>query len=206
MCFLLKFEKGNLPDELAESVLKEEIHPNSPLLNAYNYIEALNCYVSMKIAGDNTNRNYHNIRAALNMFGEAMHGDEYEKVKAVREAAPGKDFSKYVFDGKTYGKSRLVLAVVTKYVEEFKPSTFDELKDAFPDALQGSFGVVRRIDDVSDKYKGIGGGKRYFVNESEIIPLPSCEQVIVCTQWGASNTEKFVEYAVDKLECVIEKM
>ena len=99
-----------------------------------------------------------------------------------------------------------VLAVVTKYVEEFKPSTFDELKDAFPDALQGSFGVVRRIDDVSDKYKGIGGGKRYFVNESEIISLPSCEQVIVCTQWGASNTEKFVEYAVDKLECVIEKM
>ena len=204
--FYADYENGELPNELAESVIRDEIDTNNPLLNAYNYIEELNCYVSMKIAGASSNRNWLNVRAALNIFGEAMHGDEYEKVKAVRDSAPGKDFSKYLFDGQTYGKSRLVLAVVTKYVQEHKPRTYDELEEAFPSRIQGSLGVVRCINDVSDKYKGIGGVKRYFVNENEIIHLPSGEQVIVCTQFGATNTEQFVEHATNTLGYTIEKV
>ena len=158
----------------------------------------------MKISGDSSNRNWLNVRAALNIFGEAMHGEEYEKVKVVRDAAPAKDFSKYVFEGNTYGKSRLVLAVVKKYVEDHHPATFDELEAAFPSCIQGSLGIVRRIGDVSDKYKGIGGVKRYFVDD--IIYLASGEQVIVCTQFGAPNTERFVEHAVNELGYSIEKV
>ena len=203
--FYSDYEAGELPSELAESVIEDEIKQDSPLLNAYNYIEELNCYLSMKIAGDSSNRNWLNVRAALNIFGEAMRGEEYEKVKVVRDSAPGKDFSKYAFEGNTYGKSRLVLAVVKKYVEDYQPTTFEELEKAFPSALQGSLGVVKIIDDVSDKYKGIGGVKRYFVNENEIIYLPSGEQVIVCTQFGAQNTEKFVEHATSVLGYKIEK-
>ena len=203
--FYADYEAGELPNELAESVIKDEIHSSSPLLNAYNYIEELNCYLSMKIVGNSSNRNWLNVRAALNIFGEAMHGEEYKKVKVARDIAPSKDFSKYIFEGNTYGKSRLVLAVVKKYVEDHHPAIFDELENAFPSRLQGSLGVVRRIEDVSDKYKGNGGVKRYFVNESEIIHLPSGEQVIVCTQFGATNTEKFVEHAVNKLGYIIKK-
>ena len=194
--FYSNYEVGELPSKLAESVIKDEIQQDSPLLNAYNYIEELNCYLSMKIAGDSS-RNWLNVRAALNIFGEAMHGEEYEKVKVAREAAPSKDFSKYLFDGNSYGKSRLVLAIVTKYVKDRRPVTYDELEDAFPSRLQGSLGVVRRIEDVSDKYKGKGGVKRYFVNESEIINLESGERVIVCTQWGKSNTEALINH-IDK--------
>ena len=202
--FYADYEAGNLPNELAESVIRDEIQTDSPLLNAYNYIEELNCYLSMKIAGNSSNCNLLNVRAALNIFGEAMHGEEYKKVKIARDIAPSKDFSKYIFEGNTYGKSRLVLAVVKKYVEEHHPATFDELREAFPDAIQGSLGVVRRIEDVSDKYKGIGGVKRYFVDD--VIHLASGEQVIVCTQFGAPNTEKFVEHAVNKLGYSIEKV
>jgi hypothetical protein len=202
--FYADYEAGELPNELAESVIQEEIRPDSPLLNAYNYIEELNCYVSMKIASAGDNRNWTNVRAALNTFGKALYKDAYEKKKPKRTQAPSKDFSKYLFEGKTYGKSRLVLAVVKKYVEDCKPSTFDELQDAFPDALQGSLGVVRRIGDVSDKYKGIGGVKRYFVDD--VICLASGEKVIVCTQWGVTNTEKFVEHATLGLKYMIEKV
>jgi hypothetical protein len=63
--------------------------------------------------------------------------------------------------------------------------------------------VVRRIEDVSDKYKGIGGVKRYFMDD--VIHLSSGEKVIVCTQFGATNTEKFVDHAVNKLGYIIEK-
>lgn len=202
--FYSDYIAGELPAELAESVI-EEINPEYPLLNAYNYIEELNCYVSIKIASDEKNRNLHNIRAALNIFGKAMCGEEYEKVKAPRDANKGKDFSKYLFKGKAYGKSRLVLAVVQRYVEDYHPTTFEELEKAFPNALQGSLGVVRRIEDVSDKYKGIGGVKRFFIKEDEIIHLSSGEQVIVCTQWG-TNIECFVEHVMNKLDYKIEKI
>lgn len=199
--FYADYEAGELPNELAESVIRDEIRPDSPLLNAYNYIEELNCYLSMKIAGNSSNRNWLNVRAALNIFGEAMLG---KKIKVVRDTAPSKDFSKYVFEGDTYGKSRLVLAVVKKYVEDHHPTTFDELESAFPSSIQGSLGVVRRIEDVSDKYKGIGGVKRYFVDD--VIHLASGEQVIVCTQFGAANTEKFVEHAAKEFGYLIEKI
>jgi hypothetical protein len=202
--FYADYEAGELPNELSESVIQEEIRPEFPLLNAYNYIEELNCYVSMKIASAGDNRNWTNVRAALNTFGKALYKDEYEKKKPERPQTSSKDFSKYLFEGKTYGKSRLVLAVVKKYVEDHQPATFTELKDAFPDALQGSLGVVRRIGDVSDKYKGIGGVKRYFVND--VIRLMSGELVIVCTQFGATNTEKFVDHVVKEYGYLIEKV
>ena len=193
-----------LPKELDEVIAEEEISAENPLLNAYNYIEELNCYVSMKLAGSDANRNWANVRAALNRFGDAMHGEDFKKSKSERKTTIVKDFSKYSFYGQVFGKSRLVLAVVKKYVEDHQPTTFDELKDAFPDALQGSLGVVRRIGDVSDKYKGIGGVKRYFVDD--VIRLMSGERVIVCTQWAAVNTEKFVENAMYVLGYEISKI
>ena len=202
--FYADYEAGELPNELAESVIQEEIRPEFPLLNAYNYIEELNCYVSMKIASAGDNRNWTNVRAALNTFGKALYKDEYEKKKPERPQTASKDFSKYLFEGKTYGKSRLVLAVVKKYVEDHHPTTFDKLESAFPSSIQGSLGVVRRIEDVSDKYKGIGGVKRYFVDD--VIYLASGEQVIVCTQFGATNTEKFVDHAVNALGYTIDKV
>ena len=204
--FYADYEAGDLPNELAESVIREEIRPEFPLLNAYNYIEELNCYVSIKIASAGDNRNWTNVRAALNTFGKALYKDEYEKVKPERTPSQNKDFSKYLFEGNTYGKSRLVLAVVQKYVEDYQPSTFQELEEAFPSSLQGSLGVVKRIQDVSEKYKGNGGVKRYFIKEDEIIHLSSGEQAIVCTQWGASNLEKFIEYAILGLGHQIDKI
>jgi hypothetical protein len=203
--FYSDYQAGELPSELAESVIEEEIKADAPLLNAYNYIEELNCYVSMKMAGSGGDRNFANTRAAFNTFSKALCGDNHEKVKSERKEPITKDFSKYIFNGETFVKRRLVLAVVRQYVEDYRPATFDELKEAFPDYLQGSLGVVKLIDEVSDKYKGIGGAKRYFVNENEIIRLPSGERAIVCTEWGAHDTEKFVGHVMAKFNYNIEK-
>ena len=98
-----------------------------------------------------------------------------------------------------------MLAAVRRYVEDYRPATFDELKEAFPDYFQGSLGVVKLIDEVSDKYKGIGGVKRYFVKEDEIIRLESGEKVIVCTQWG-TNIDGFIKHTTRVTGYRIEKV
>lgn len=108
-----------------------------------------------------------------------------------------KDYSTYNFDGNTYGKGKLVLAVVKKFVEDKAPSSFSDLLKAFPRNLQGSMGVV--AINVSDKDKGIGGVKRYFVDANETIPLSSGEEVFVCTQWGKENIEKFINHVTTVL-------
>ena len=203
--FYSDYQAGELPSELAEAVIEEEIKADAPLLNAYNYIEELNCYVSMKMAGSGGDRNFANTRAAFNTFSKALCGDNHEKVKSERKEPITKDFSKYIFNGETFVKRRLVLAVVRQYVEDYRPATFDELKEAFPDYLQGSLGVVKLIDEVSDKYKGIGGVKRYFVNDDEIIRLESGEKVIICTQWG-TNIDRFIEHTMRETGYKIEKV
>ena len=203
--FYSEYERGELPKEMMESINADEINAQTPLINAYKYIEELNCYVSMKIAADSENRNWANVRASLNKFGKAMHGEEYKNLKSKSKPALRKDFSKYSFDDRTLGKSRLVLAVVKRYVADHRPHDLDELEKAFPSSLQGSLGVVRRIEDVSDKYRGVGGVKRYFVADDEMIRLSSGECVIVCTQWG-TNIEQFVEHATRVHGYKIEKV
>lgn len=82
-----------------------------------------------------------------------------------------RDYSTYNFEGTLYTKGRLVLAVVNKYVNDKNPATFNDLKSVFPDSLQGSKGVVRLETSVSDRDKGIGGQRRYFVGAGEPISL-----------------------------------
>lgn len=66
--FYAEYQQGELPEEL--EVIKEKITPNNPLLNAYYHIDELNCYISMKIAGAEGNRNWANTRAAFNKLDE----------------------------------------------------------------------------------------------------------------------------------------
>lgn len=56
---------GELPEELYVS---ETASFENPLVNAYNHIEELNCYVGMMSAISDEKRNWANIGAALNKF------------------------------------------------------------------------------------------------------------------------------------------
>jgi hypothetical protein len=57
-----------LPEEI--EVNEEKINPNNPLLNVYYHTDELNCFISMKIAESEGNRNWANTRAAFNKFDE----------------------------------------------------------------------------------------------------------------------------------------
>jgi hypothetical protein len=108
--------------------------------------------------------------------------------------ALGKDRTQYSFNGRTYGKGRLVLAVVEEYIKKHNNSTLAELKKVFPKELQKSFFVV---DTLSNAKKIIEKSpvrkKRHFVNDP--IRLNNGEEVVVTTEWGISNIDRFIAKA-----------
>jgi hypothetical protein len=100
-----------------------------------------------------------------------------------------RNYDKYTFDSASYGKNRLVQAVVKKYVKDKNP-TWNDLIKAFPKKLQGSFGVVATLEQTQN-FKD----PRYFLKDDEIIKIGGDTRVAVCSQWGLGNIELFISHA-----------
>ena len=96
----------------------------------------------------------------------------------------GRDTTKFILDGKRYGKGKLVHADVEKYVSMHPDITAAQLMLAFDRSLQGSLGVVRTLEDV--KLNCSDYGKRFFATPEYIIHT-STEDCVVCSQWGIAN-------------------
>jgi len=103
-----------------------------------------------------------------------------------------RDSSKYLFNQHTYGKGRLVLAVVKDYISKNPDTPFDELLNVLPKHLQGSSGVFVRQDDAQEIYDRTGH-KRNFIKPNELIQLTDCV-IAVSAEWGAGNINKFIQH------------
>lgn len=104
----------------------------------------------------------------------------------------GRDTTKYILDGKKYGKNRLVLAVVRKYLEDHPDVSAGKLMMIFNRSLQGSLGVVRTLQDVKSSYSDYE--RRFFCQPDELIHTTT-ETCVVCTQWGKHNIGNMIAMA-----------
>ena len=104
----------------------------------------------------------------------------------------GRDTTKYIFEGKRYGKNRLVLAVVQKYVSMNPGISAEKLMATFDKSIQGSLGVLRLAKEA--RYAYGDHERRFFFQPHEIIRT-STEDCVVCTQWGKFNIGNFVARA-----------
>ncbi len=100
-----------------------------------------------------------------------------------------RDMTKYLFEGKLYGKSRLVLAIVQRYVEKHPNTKIYDLETVFDKSLQGSLGVVRDLEDV--KMNVSDYSKRFFTKPEEEVRLVD-GKCVVCTQWGIGNIDRIL--------------
>lgn len=95
----------------------------------------------------------------------------------------GRDTSKLKFNGNEYGKGRLVLAVVKKYMEDNPRTTLTKLKEVFPDELQNRYGMVQ---EVSKAKKLSVDRDRFFLKPEDLIKVGD-KKVAVCSQFGSNN-------------------
>jgi hypothetical protein len=100
-----------------------------------------------------------------------------------------RDFTQYTFDGQTFGKGRLVLALIRRYIADHPGTDFAALREAFPDALQADSPlqfstaqvVVAKLADVAD-----GDRQRFFDKADELIDVADAK-VVVSREWNRHN-------------------
>lgn len=114
------------------------------------------------------------------------------KSAAKPAAAEGKSSEgtrvKYEVNGTgSYGKGRMVEAVVNKYVELNPKTTVQKLKEVFPEHLQGSNFIKDSTETITDM-------KRYYESA-----LPNGEKFYISNQWG-TQTDGFVEYVNNNID------
>lgn len=114
--------------------------------------------------------------------------DTYFKFKYL-----SKDYSKFIFNGLEYNKGRLVNAVVRHYVENNPLTSFAQLKEKFPDSIQGSLGVFDTKEKALDIFQR-SGRKRHCINPDEEIELID-GLICTCTQWHPENIKAFLNQA-----------
>ncbi len=114
-----------------------------------------------------------------------------KQTTTVKPKTASRDSSKYKFEGKEYGKGPLVRAVVSKYVEDNPKTTYEQLKEVFPDELLKRFGIFqdeKTAKEIAPK------GKRYFEKPEQMIKLKD-RKVVVCNQFTLANIQPFLKVA-----------
>ncbi|MBP1664131.1 MAG: hypothetical protein H6Q19_1271 [Bacteroidetes bacterium] len=104
-----------------------------------------------------------------------------------------KDYSKFYFNGQEYNKGRLVNAVIRHFVDNKPETTFSDLKQEFPNSIQGNFGVFD-TKAIADGIFQNSGRKRHYINPDEEIKLAD-ETICTCTQWNLENIKAFINRA-----------
>lgn len=123
--------------------------------------------------------------------------EDYQvKVREQKEAQraadrSSKDKTEYQFLGKIHNKRQLVLSIVKHYLETNPSTTFEQLREVFPDKIHPSFGVVTLFEKVRETVKSI----RYFVREDQLLTTGDNQIIAVCNQWGIGNISSIISIA-----------
>jgi len=134
------------------------------------------------------------IKASIN---SVLNDDDYDNISdndrkimnnalQINTKSKGK---KFLYNGEKISLNRIVLNFVKYYVEQNPNVNYASLCATFPKKLQGSFGVVKNVQDLTDSDKGINraNGQANFYLDDEIT-LADGVKIVVCNQWGAGGT------------------
>ncbi|MFG5858988.1 endonuclease NucS [Dysgonomonas sp. Shenzhen-Wh21] len=132
----------------------------------------------------------------------AIQKKEQEKEKVSQQIRSTRDYSKFKFNQEILSKNRLVLNVVKKYILDNPEKNIEEIRMAFPNDLQGSFGVVKTLEEYRNESLK---GKRFFDDDNEIVYLSDKTPIVVCSQWGIGSITRFNNQAKE-LGYKIEKV
>ncbi|MCH5290586.1 MAG: type I restriction enzyme HsdR N-terminal domain-containing protein [Treponema sp.] len=145
------------------------------------------------------------VHVSVSMDMQQQEAPEQNANAALPAVAEKKDNTQYNFKGNTYGKGRLVLAVISDYVRSHPATTQEELKSIFHKKLQGSTEVVenketaeavhqRKLRKWEQSGKARKNKPKFRFFQEEKLHL-SDGKMYVSTEWGSGNIDRFIDAA-----------
>lgn len=100
-----------------------------------------------------------------------------------------KDYTQYIFNGLTYNKRKIVLAIISTWVKDNNPETFKDLITAFPQEIHAGslFIPLKKAIEIYERQKIY----RHFLNDNEIVTIQD-KKYAISNQWGKGNIEHFI--------------
>ncbi len=114
-----------------------------------------------------------------------------------------RDYTRYLFNGDTFNKRKLVLAVIQAWVARHSPDNLAELLQAFPQEIR-SGGLFVPEEEAKAIYHR-QGIQRHFLGDGEILSFPDGSRYAISNQWGKGNIDKFLNQS-KKLGYEIEEV
>jgi len=150
------------------------------LLNRYKFI-------AQPIVQDNDDEN--DDTDIKNEVGQQSH---YVLVKQPRSknGSNGRDNTKYSIDGGAnyFGKNKIVREIIIRYLELHPKITYRQLEQIFPDDMQGSYGVIRTVEELCEmEHDSKDLATRYLMKDEELLKTADDVRFAVCNQWGSYN-------------------
>jgi hypothetical protein len=150
-------------------------------------LNELNIEISIKNKfGENNSGQTSHFQSNESNFGNTILPIEPSSSRQILSSSD-RDYTKYFFNGQTFGKNRLVLAVIKEYVHNNPGITFSQLKVTFPDSLQGSETFTTETEAKQKR------DRRNFIRPDELISLIDTT-IAVSTQWGLGNVTRFIDH------------
>lgn len=107
---------------------------------------------------------------------------------------PGRDLTRYKFNGSEYNKGRLALAIITQYAKDKRPSLKSAL-ELFPDELVPPYGVIKPIKDAKEMSKE---RQRFFIKPEEQVKFRD-GSIAVSNQFTKDRIEALISIAKKQL-------
>ena len=105
---------------------------------------------------------------AVDLENEIGQKSQYVLVRKARlkTGSNSRDNTKYSIDGGTtyYGKNKIVREIIIRYLELHPKMTYRQLEQVFLDEMQGSYGVVRSLEELNDMGHDSKAKDRYPVH------------------------------------------
>lgn len=118
-----------------------------------------------------------------------------EKHNRTARNKSSKDRTKYSLDGVNYyGKNRFVREVIIQFLSQKPNLKYDQLKQIFTDNLQGSYGVIKSLNELSQSKHDLEDLKsRYWMDDDMLLQSADNVRFAVCNQWGRYNFPNIIQ-------------
>ena len=108
--------------------------------------------------------------------------------------------------GVAFCKNRSVLNTVRQFLAQMSSATFKDVCDFFPRELQGSYGVVRSLDEIERrKCQNRTEEDRWFIEPEEILTAADGVRFAISKEWG-DNFALFQKHVTEQLGWTLEEV